>query len=122
MATKNKTANKRSTFLSIWLVLIIIVNVINFLVNVFEYSSLVHNRGFTGGEVIALAIINLLEIVGALLIWKWYKSGLYLVILCAVAGFFAYPTLSRSLSSIFYSFIGIIILYLAMRSTWRRFR
>lgn len=123
MANTNKTvANKRPTFLTVWLILIMVFNTIDFLSYTLGYSTLVHHHDFTGGEVIAIAIISLLEFVGALLIWKWYKSGLYLAVFCAVAIIFADPSLSKREFSVAYSFIGITILYLAMRPTWHSFR
>ena len=119
---KNATVNKRPTFLSVWLILIIIVNVVNLLTYTLGYSSLVNHHGFMRWEVIGLAVISLIGLGGALLIWSWYKSGLYLIILGTIASIFVNPSLSRREFSVAYSIIGIAILYMAMRPAWRRFK
>src|SRR6266851_1719113 len=123
--TRSYSRMKRPTFLTIWLVLIVLANLYSLYSYTLGTATITTAMpNFPSWAFILLDILALVEIVSAVLLWMWKKLGFYLIIgAAAVAVVVNVLTLGLlGLVGILGAVIGVGILYLAMRPAWANFR
>jgi hypothetical protein len=115
----NKKQNpKRPRFLTFWLGLIFILNSVAIMIGILEYASAIHHPNISNTDITKEVIYSVLVLVAALLVWKWYKSGLYLLLFLGLISWLSYPTAIAFV----YSLASVGIIYLAMRPAWNSFK
>jgi hypothetical protein len=115
---------KRPTFLTIWLILIVLGN----LYSLYSYTvgTTFITRAlpnFPSWAFILYDILAVVELIGVVLLWMWKKVGFYLIIGAAIiATVLNILTLGGlGVTAIVAAIIGIVILYLAMKPVWSNF-
>ena len=113
---------KRELFLTIWLILLIVVNVIvaiyalieSYRISIFMPETpawIAATKGF-------LSLLNLVAIWG---IWNWKKWGLYLIGISVAIIFFINLIIGIPWTTSILGFGGMVILILLVRPQWKFF-
>ena len=116
---------KRPLFLTIWLALMTLGNVFSVYSYTLGSASLALALPFLPSWVMLLfALMSVVGLVAVVMLWMWKKMGFYLVVVLSVV-VSAVNLLYLGLAGIFAvvtGFIGVGILYLAMKPVWQNFK
>ncbi|MBZ0278375.1 MAG: hypothetical protein K8I60_19670 [Anaerolineae bacterium] len=119
---------KRGIALTIWLVLMILLNLYSFSTNwALRQDWIDHglNEAFNRStpEIIPLlyVILPLVNIASAALVWFWKKIGLYLFVLSTGIVFVLNLSLGIPIGFALFGLVGMVILYVLMRPRWQWF-
>ena len=104
---------KRGTFLTVWLILILIANVAIALF----YAAL----SFTSDIYTLFAIISFFNVSFTVALFRWDKWGFYGFCGSTVVTFIINLILGAGLTSVL-GFVSIFILYIAMKPKWEYFK
>ena len=121
MAKHKQQHKERGTWLSIWLILIMIHGA---LATVLVLDSLKQQYAPDKPLIIAsLIFISVASIISAIAIWFWKKWGLYLYAVATIVGMVAHLVMTGSLLVLFYDIIppAILAYLLNSHNKWRYF-
>ena len=121
MAKHKQQHKERGTWLSIWLILIMIHGA---LATVLVLDSLRQQYAPDKPLIIAsLIFISVASIISAIAIWFWKKWGLYLYAVATIVGMVAHLVMTGSLLVLFYDIIppAILAYLLNSHNKWRYF-
>jgi len=117
-SASSKSERKRSTLLTLWLVLLILANAVGTLLNILRIRQLPSSVPLWASY--TLTVGSVLIVISAIAMLKWKKWGFYLFCALEVLGL-AVNLIEGGGVFAFVGLIGIAITYLLLRSSWSLF-
>lgn len=114
---------KRPWFLSVWLGLLILSDIYSLFKYNFRLENIANYAHYPGYYFEVLSLINVCLLIALLLLWNWRKIGFHIYLLVTlIAYIFNGIVLNKLDLRLTLYFISVILLYLAMRPVWNKFK
>lgn len=115
---------KRPTFLTVWLIFMVLSTVYNLISTIFNPSKITSVFPNIPTWVFSVSYVQfVISFICIVLLWRWKKIGFYVIVANSIVSIVINVALLGSLGiiSVVFGVIGIGILYLAMRPVWQQF-
>lgn len=119
--SKSNNSKSRNLFLTIWLAFMLVANIFSVLSNILFPLASPSRFAFPLIIYLVFGFLSLANVVFIVRLLQWKKCAFWGILTSSVIAFLLNLYIGISFWVALLGFIGIIILYLAMRSSWNKF-